>query len=176
MTRFWKHRWLRAGLAAAALAAWPACAIDEFDEPGEVPSSGTPTLDYVLKDMNGADVRLADFKGRPLVINFWATWCAPCKAEIPWLVEFAEKYRDERLAVVGISVDDAPEDIRRFADEYQVTYPMLVGLGHDDLREAFDASMIIPVSWLIKADGTVFAKAVGIHSKEWFDDKIKAMF
>jgi cytochrome c biogenesis protein CcmG/thiol:disulfide interchange protein DsbE len=173
MVQLWNNRWLRAGLAAMALAAWPACALDELEE---VPSAGTPSLDFVLKDMNGADVRLADFKGRPVLINFWATWCAPCKAEVPWLVEFAEKYRDERLAVIGISVDDAPEDIRAFAAEYKVTYPMLVGLGQDELREAFDASVIIPVSWLIKADGTVFAKAVGIHSKEWFDGKLQAMF
>ena len=173
MVRLWKNRWLRAGLAATALAAWPACALDESEE---IPSAGTPSLDFVLKDMNGADVRLADFKGRPVLINFWATWCAPCKAEVPWLVEFAEKYRGERLAVLGISVDDEPEAIRAFAAEYHVTYPMLVGLGQDELREAFDASMIIPVSWLIKADGTVFAKAVGIHSKEWFDSKLQAMF
>jgi hypothetical protein len=78
--------------------------------------------------------------------------------------------------VVGISVDDTPEDIRAFAEEYKVNYPMLVGLGHDDLRQAYDAEAIIPVSWLIKSDGTVFAKAAGIHSKEWFEDKIKALF
>ncbi len=173
MDRLWKNRWLRAGIAAMAVAAWPACAIDDQEE---IPSAGTPSLDFVLKDMNGADVRLADFRGRPLLINFWATWCTPCKAEVPWFVEFSEKYRDERLAVVGISVDDAPEDIRTFAAEHKVTYPMLVGLGHDEVREAFEASMIIPVSWLIKADGTVFAKAVGFHSKEWFDTKIQAMF
>ena len=174
MLRLWKNRWLRAAMAAVALAAWPACALDESEE--IPPSAGTPSLDFVLKDMNGADVRLADFKGRPVLINFWATWCAPCKAEVPWFVEFAEKYRGERLAVVGISVDDEPEAIRAFAAEYKVTYPKLVGLGQDELREAYDASMIIPVSWLIKSDGTVFAKAVGIHSKEWFDSKLQSMF
>lgn len=168
-----RHRWLRAALAALAVAVWPACVAQEREE---IPSSGTPSLDYVLEDMNGAEVRLADFKGRPVLINFWATWCVPCKAEVPWLVEFAEKYRGERLAVIGISVDDEPEDIRKFAEEYKVNYPMLVGLGHDELREAFDAAAIVPVSWLIKADGTVFAKAVGIHSREWFESKIQAMF
>lgn len=170
----WRSRWLRAGMVAVLLCAWPACVQHEDEDP--VPSAGTPSLDFVLKDMDGKDVNLADFRGRPILINFWATWCPPCKAEIPWFIEFAEKYRDERLAVIGISVDDSPEDIRAFVAEYKVNYPMLVGLGHDDLRQAYDASAIIPVSWLIKPDGTVFAKAAGIHSKDWFEDKIKALF
>ena len=170
----WGSRWLRTGAVALLLCAWPACAQQEDEDP--VPSAGTPSLDFVLKDMDGKDVNLADFKGRPVLINFWATWCPPCKAEIPWFIEFAEKYRDDRLAVIGISVDDSPEDVRAFAEEYKVNYPMLVGLGHDELRQAYDASAIIPVSWLIKPDGTVFAKAAGIHSKDWFEDKIKALF
>jgi peroxiredoxin len=168
----WKSRWLRASVVAAAVAAWPACAIDSGEE---VPSAGVPSLDYVLKDMNGADFRLADLKGRPVLVNFWATWCPPCKAEIPWFVEFTEKYRDQRLAVVGISTDDSPEDIKKFVADYEVNYPMLVGLRHEILT-AYDATTIIPVSWLIKPDGTVFAKAQGFHSKEWFESKIRALF
>ena len=170
----WRNRWLRAGAVAVLLCAWPACV--QHEEEGEIPSAGNPSLSFVLKDMDGKDVNLADFKGRPILINFWATWCPPCKAEIPWFIEFADKYRDKNLAVIGISVDDSPEDIRTFAEEYKVNYPMLVGLGHDELRQAYDASAIIPVSWLIKPDGTVFAKAAGIHSKDWFEDKIKALF
>ena len=169
----WRNRWLRAGAVAVLLCAWPACVQHEEEE---IPSAGNPSLDFVLKDMDGKDVNLADFRGRPVLINFWATWCPPCKAEIPWFIEFAEKYRDQRLAVIGISVDDPAEDVRTFAEEYKVNYPMLVGLGHDELRQAYDASAIIPVSWLIKPDGTVFAKAAGIHSKDWFEDKIKALF
>jgi cytochrome c biogenesis protein CcmG/thiol:disulfide interchange protein DsbE len=182
LTRLVKHRWLRAGAAAVALAAWPACALDHDADEGsvvagrEVPSAGAPSLEFTVPDMNGADVRLSDFLGRPVLVNFWATWCPPCKAEIPWLMEFAERYRSQRLAVVGISVDDSPEDIRRFAADAKVNYPMLVGLGQHELLEAFDASAVIPVSWFIKADGTLFAKAQGIHSKEWFENKIKAMF
>ena len=169
----WRNRWLRAGAVAVLLGAWPACAQQEEDE---IPSAGSPTLDFVLKDMDGKDVNLAEFKGRPILINFWATWCPPCKAEIPWFIEFADKYRDKNFVVIGISVDDTAEDIRSFAAEYKINYPMLVGLGHDELRQAYDASAIIPVSWLMKPDGTVFAKAAGIHSKDWFEDKIKALF
>jgi thiol-disulfide isomerase/thioredoxin len=170
-----RSRWVRAAAVAVMLCAWPACVQQETDD-DPVPSAGTPSLDFVLDDMNGTPVNLAEFRGRPILINFWATWCPPCKAEIPWFVEFAEKYRDQKLAVIGISVDDTAEDVRAFSEEYKINYPMLLGLGHDDVRQAYDASAIIPVSWLIKPDGTVFAKAAGIHSKEWFEDKIKALF
>jgi thiol-disulfide isomerase/thioredoxin len=173
LKRFWTNRWLRAALAAVAVAAWPACTAEPENEP--LPA-GTPSLDYVLKDMHGRDVRLADFKGRPLLVNIWATWCTPCKLEIPWFVEFAEKYKDKNLAVIGISVDDSPEDIRKFAAEYKVTYTMLVGKGHDDLLAAFDPESVYPYSWLIKPDGTVAAKALGVRPKEWFETGIKSMF
>jgi peroxiredoxin len=133
-------------------------------------------LDFVLKDMNGQDVRLADFKGRPILINFWATWCPPCKAEIPWFVDMANQYKAQNLAVVGISIDDTAEDIRAFATQYKVNYPMLVGSGHDDLIAAYEAGLVVPVSWLIKADGTVLEKVKGMHGREWFNERVQALF
>ena len=66
-------------------------------------------LDYTVKDMDGKDVRLADYKGRPLLLNFWATYCGPCKTEIPIFVEMVEKYKDQKLAILGISIDDTPK-------------------------------------------------------------------
>lgn len=173
-TRLWTNRWLRAAVVAMAVAAWPACSTSDVER--EVPSAGSPSLDFVLKDMNGNDVRLADFKGRPVLINFWATWCPPCKAEIPWLVEFADKYKAHDLVVLGISVDDTPEDMRQFAADRKINYPLLVGNGQKALKAAYDAEVVIPVSWLIKPDGTLAAKAQGIHPKEWFETNIQALF
>ena len=158
-------------MVALLVAALPACA----RKPKEVPSAGTPSLDFVLTDMDGKRVDLASFKGRPILINFWATWCPPCKAEIPWFVEFAEKYKADKLAVIGISVDDKPDEIRKFAADEKVNYPMLVGDGQAELKAAFDAEAVIPVSWLIKADGTLMAKAQGIHAKEWFETNIQQL-
>lgn len=132
-------------------------------------------LDYVLKDMNGADVDLASFRGRPILLNFWATWCPPCKTEIPWFVEFADKYKAQKLAVIGVSVDDTPEDIRNFAAANAINYPMLVGASARDFRVQFEANDVIPISWLIRPDGTVLAKAQGIHPKDWFEANLKSM-
>ena len=134
-------------------------------------------LDFTLKDMNGKDVKLADFKGKPILLNFWATWCPPCKAEIPWFIEFAEKYKDQGLAVIGVSVDDSADDIKAFAEEYKMNYPMLVGLGHDKLMEEYEATFAVPVSWFIRADGTVSTqRARHPPEKTWFEAQIKALF
>src|SRR5262245_20325311 len=168
---WWRNRWLRASAVAFLLGAWPACSQPHR----EVPSAGSPSLDFTLADMDGKRVDLASFKGRPILINFWATWCPPCKAEIPWFIEFAEKYKGDQLAVIGISVDDKPDEIRKFAADEKVNYPMLVGDGQGELKAAFDAEAVIPVSWLIKGDGTLMAKAQGIHAKEWFETNIQQL-
>jgi cytochrome c biogenesis protein CcmG/thiol:disulfide interchange protein DsbE len=170
--RWWDSRWLRACALAAVVAAWPAC--NRNTTPPETLAS--PSLDFVLKDADGRDVNLADLKGKPVLINFWATWCGPCKVEVPWFVEFAEKYRAQGLTVVGVSVDDTPEQIREFAAAQNVNYPMLVGAGRDDVAKAYDALMAIPVTWLIRADGTVHAKVAGIHGKDWFEQQIQELF
>ena len=169
---WWQNRWVRALAVAVALGAWPACNrnVEHADGHTQAP------LDFVLKDVDGQDVNLADLKGKPLVINFWATWCGPCKTEVPWFVEFADKYRDQGLTIVGVSVDDPAEDIRTFSDAYNVNYPMLVGLGRDDVAKAYDALMAIPVTWLIRPDGTVHAKVTGIHGKDYFERQIQELF
>ncbi len=158
------------GLMVAAGLAWvvaPGGAVDR--------ASMVANLDFTVRDMDGKDVRLADFKGRPLVLNFWATYCAPCKTEIPIFVDLVEKYRDERLAILGISVDDSPADLRPFAAEYKMNYPVLVGLGQDALLETYDAVFMIPITWFVKPDGTVHLKHPGSASREWFEEQIRAL-
>src|SRR5262252_2414348 len=93
-------RWAAAAAVAIVLAMWPLWATRD-----ETPS-GEANLGFTLHDMNGADVKLADFRGRPIILNFWATWCGPCRAEIPALVAIADEYKAQRLAVLGVSVDD----------------------------------------------------------------------
>jgi thiol-disulfide isomerase/thioredoxin len=132
-------------------------------------------LDFTLKDMNGADVYLADFNGRPIIVNFWATWCAPCKHEIPSFVELVDKYREQQLTVLGISVDDRPEDLLPFAEEFKMNYPVLVGLGRDDLLEAYAAGWFVPMSWFIRPDGSVYMKYPGTNTKEWFEEQVLAL-
>ena len=164
-------RWILAVVAAAAIAVWPAW----LSTRTSAPVGNQADLDFTLKDMNGADVRLADFRGRPVILNFWATWCGPCKVEIPALVALAEQYQSHKLTVLGVSVDDTPEDLRQFAAEYKMNYPVLVGQGHDKFQETYDALMVVPVTWFIRADGTIYRKHQGPATREWFEEQVKGM-
>ena len=155
---------------AFALGSWPACNSHVSD-----PASGK--LDYAisLKDTVGSEVKLASFEGKPVVVNIWATWCGPCKVETPWLVELSEKYKD-KVAFVGISFDDTPDDIKKFIDQYKVPYTMLVGKDREDLARIFTPEQVLPATWFVKADGTIHTKVTGIHGKDWFDSQIQALF
>ena len=133
-------------------------------------------LAFTLEDMNGAKVNLASYAGKPLIINLWATWCGPCRLEMPQLVEFAAKYKDQGLQVIGISVDDKPDDIRQFAAEYKVTYPMLVGLGQDAFLNSLGYEDSVPISVLIRSDGTIAEKLMGITTTDDWEKRIKALF
>jgi thiol-disulfide isomerase/thioredoxin len=135
----------------------------------------TAPLDFVVKDMNGADVKLADYKGKVVMLNFWATWCGPCKVEIPMFTELQTKYKDQGLAFLGISVDDAPEQLRPFAQEYRMNYPVLIGDGRDDVQNAFGPMFGIPVTLLIARDGTICTRYLGPRPKERFERDIKAL-
>lgn len=142
------------------------------DQHGEGAMEGTlAPLDFTLKDMNGIDVNLASFKGKVIVLNFWATWCGPCKAEIPDLVSLQAQYRDD-LVVVGISVDDSADKMRQYAEQLGINYPLLVGNGRDDVQNAYGPIWGIPVSVIIDREGRIAKKYPGIASREQFEREI----
>lgn len=130
-------------------------------------------LNYTLKDINGVDVNLRSFMGKVILINFWATWCGPCRVEIPYLIELQTQYGDD-LVVLGISVDDTPEKMQPYAEAMQINYPLLVGLGRDDVQEAYGPLWGIPVSVFVGRDGKIVKKHSGIASKEQFEREIVA--
>ena len=129
---------------------------------------------FTVKDLDGKDVPLATFKGKTVLLNFWATWCGPCKAEIPGFVELQEKYRD-KLTIIGYSVDDDAKKARAFAQEYKMNYPILLGEGREDVQDAFGPIWGIPASFLISKDGKVCKKHLGIAPKNLFDKEIAAL-
>ena len=182
--------WLAMGAVAVALGLiWLAPGINdshvdeasngaEADFPGE-PDDAKATgknapLHFTLKDMNGADVKLASFKGKVILLNFWATWCGPCKAEIPSLVELQHEYADD-LVILGFSVDDTVDKMKPYAAQYKINYPLLVGNGREDVQEAFGPLFGIPVSVIIGRDGKIAKKHSGIATKAQFEREIKAL-
>ncbi len=133
-------------------------------------------LEFTLKDPEGRDVRLASFKGKPLIVNFWATWCVPCQLETPELVELSQKYKDRGLTIVGISIDDTPEQVREYARKFGVPYPLVIGSDRNDVADAFGLQDGIPVSVFIRADGTIANRLEGINTKQWFEQRIQELF
>ena len=153
-----------------------AAAAQEASGSGACPANApSAKLDFTLKDMNGAEVRLADHKGKVVLLNFWATWCPPCKMEIPWFVEFQEQYGSRGFQVLGVSVDDPPEKLPPFAREFGTNYPLLVGADRDDVQEAYGPIFGIPVTVIIGRDGRICKRHLGPVGKEQFESEIKAL-
>ena len=144
-------------------------------EPDDAAAEGKPApLQFTLKDMNGVDVKLASFKGKVIVLNFWATWCGPCREEIPSLVSLQQQYRND-LVVLGVSVDDPVEKLKPYATEMKMNYPVLVGNGREDVQDAYGPLWGIPVSVFIDRDGNIAKKHSGIASREQFEQEIKSL-
>jgi thiol-disulfide isomerase/thioredoxin len=132
--------------------------------------------DFKLKNLDGKEVALASFKdqGKVILLNFWATWCGPCKAEIPGFIELQEKYRD-KLTIIGYSVDDTAELAKKYADEYKMNYPILLGEGREDVQDAYGPIWGIPASFIISKDGKVCRKHMGIAPKAVFEKELIAL-
>src|SRR5688572_11631514 len=171
--------WIAMGSVTLALgllwAASDLTAPHEEEETTDADMVGKPApLNYTVKNMNGESVHLASYKGKIILLNFWATWCPPCKVEIPDLIALQNEYKDD-IVVLGFSVDDTADQLKPFADEYQMNYQVLVGLGHENIQEAYGPMWGIPVTIIIDRDGTVAKKQSGIRSKEQIEREIKAL-
>jgi peroxiredoxin len=138
-------------------------------------STAPAKLDFSIKDMNGAQVKLADYKGKVILMNFWATWCGPCKMEIPAFVQLYDQYKDRGFVILGISTDDEPDALKSYAQEYRMNYPVLVGRDREDLLDAYGPIYGIPTSYFITRDGAICKKHMGPATKEEFEQTIKSL-
>jgi thiol-disulfide isomerase/thioredoxin len=136
-------------------------------------NSRKPASDFTLTDSKGASVKLSDYKGRVVLLDFWATWCEGCKVEIPWYMEFEKKYKDSGLSVVGVSVDDDGwKSVKPFLEAKQVNYPVVI--GDWDLAGRFGITSL-PVTLLIDRNGKVADLHVGMVDKDIFDREIQIL-
>jgi thiol-disulfide isomerase/thioredoxin len=131
-------------------------------------------LHFTLKDVNGVEVKMDSFKGKVILVNFWATWCGPCKVEIPDLIELQHEFSDQ-LVVVGIDVLDEWSRVKPFADNLKVNYPLLDANNRKDVEDAFGPMWGLPTSVIIGRDGKVAKRHSGIATKEQFKQYVESL-
>jgi peroxiredoxin len=139
----------------------------------DLPAPGRPAPDFALPDLDGNTVRLSDFGGRPVVLNFWATWCAPCRLEMPELEQAAADYAGRDLAVLTINQDETAEQVGDFFTEVGLTLPALLDAG-GKVGVAYGA-FFLPTTIIVGPDGIVSAIHRGILSRADLDDYLAAL-
>ncbi len=128
--------------------------------------------DFSLQSLDGKTVRLSDFRGKPVVLNFWATWCGPCKIEMPWFVDLQRQYGPAGLQFLGVAMDDAStKDIAEFAESMKVNYPILI--GKESVGDAYGGVQFLPETFYIDREGKVVDKAFGLKGRAEIEDAIK---
>lgn len=129
-------------------------------------------LNFVLKDIFGNDVTLSDYKGKVILLDFWATWCAPCRIEIPGFIELYDQYEKDGLEVLGISVDDPISTLLLYTEDMGMDYPVLIGDQRDDVKDAFGPLLGFPSTFLINREGMICHQHIGFTPKEKFEQEI----
>ncbi len=144
------------------------------DSSGPAPKlQGKIAPGFSLVDLDGKKVSLADYKGKPVLVNFWATWCGPCKIEMPWFEEFHTKYAGQGLVILGVASDDASKTaITSTAKKLGVTYPVL--LKDDKVESAYGGVEFLPESFYVGRDGKVLLETAGLTSESGGKDEIEA--
>ena len=136
------------------------------------PKPGAAAPDFTLQSLDGKTVRLTDFRGKAVLLNFWATWCEPCKLEMPWFVELQKQYGPQGLEVLGVAMDDSgKEAVAKFAKDMGVNYPVL--LGKESVGDEYGGLEYLPTSFYIDRDGKVVARVFGLRSRSDIEDWIK---
>jgi peroxiredoxin len=130
--------------------------------------------DFALKDINGKVVHLADYRGKVVLLDFWATWCGPCKIEIPWFMDLERRNKDRGFAVLGVSMDDEGwEVVRPFLTELGVNYRVV--MGTDSTVQEYGGVDALPTTFLIDRDGKIAAVHVGLASRKDFEDGVEQL-
>ena len=135
---------------------------------------GKRAPDFSLRSVEGKKVSLSDYKGKAVLINFWATWCAPCKIEMPWLVALRKQYASQGFEILGVSEDDADTPrtkLAKFGQEEGLNYPLLV--GDDAVSRKYGGVEFLPTSYVVGRDGKIVAETAGLVSKDEVEASIK---
>ncbi len=135
---------------------------------------GVQAPDFELVSLDGKKVRLSDLRGKAVVVNFWATWCPPCKVEMPWFVDLQKEHGKDGLVILGIAMDDSePQKIAQFAGEMGVNYPVL--LGTDKVAEQYGNVEYLPTTFYVDRQGKIASKAAGLISRAEIEKDVQSV-
>ncbi len=140
--------------------------------PSSLSFNGQMAPDFALESLDGKTVRLSDFHGKAVLLNFWATWCLPCKIEMRWFEQLQKQYGSQGLQVIGIAMDGAGKDaIAEFANNLGVDY--LILLGKEDVGDAYGGVQFLPATFYIGRDGKLVDKVFGLKGRAEIEDNVK---
>src|SRR5665213_2077857 len=165
----------------AALLGTVACSFSENSSEKANPKSAVKqdktrkiAPEFALKDASGRTVHLSDYKGKVVLLDFWATWCGPCNIEIPWFSEFQRKYKDRGFEVLGVSMDDDGwKSINPFVVEKKINYRIV--LGNDITGDQYGGVEALPTTFVIDRDGRIASVHVGLSGRKEFEDAIEKL-
>lgn len=169
---FTVRRFAAAGVILAGLA-FTGCKNEQPKPQASVKPDGDRRAapEFSLKDVDGRAVTLAEYKGKVVLLNFWATWCGPCKIEIPWFADFEQKYKDRGFAVLGVAMDEEGwEVVKPYLTESKVNYRVV--LGNDSIATLYGGVEALPTTFVLDRDGKIASTHVGLVSKSDYENEI----
>ena len=133
---------------------------------------GTVAPDFTLTTLDGKQVKLSDYRGKAVLLNFWATWCGPCKVEIPWFMDLEKQYSSQGLVVLGVAMDDdGKNSVSKFAKEMKIDYTVV--LGNDDVADQYGGVAGLPTTFYVDRNGKIVKKVEGLAGESDIEDGIK---
>jgi thiol-disulfide isomerase/thioredoxin len=155
-------------MSVAACSREPSKAAQNTVKPGEKRNAAA---DFELTDADGRKFKLSDYKGKVVLLNFWATWCGPCKLEIPWFIDFEKTYRDKGFSVIGVSLDEEGwEVVKPYLEARKVNYRSTVGT--DAVAQLYGGIEALPTTFVIDREGRIASTHVGLVSRKDYEDEI----
>lgn len=122
-------------------------------------AKGSLAPDFTLPQLDGQPLRLSSYRGKIVLLDFWATWCVPCREEIPHFIELQNKYGQDGLQIIGVSMDDTPEPARTFYQQFRMNYPVV--MGNASIGEEYGGILGLPIAFLLDRNGRIIVKHVG---------------